>query len=158
MNMCIFTNMLQFLISKCKAHPMRGERPHFKKFGPVYTLALGSGLIMCDLTRHLVNDAWGTHCDEASPGQYAGLPSKYEAVCYSTAVAAMYGPDGKLNTLGVLFTLVFTWTGFLLLLIGIFWGIDFHRKIRLHWRIIQEGRDRGTHQEHRDQPLLTLSA
>ncbi|CAD7945008.1 unnamed protein product [Amoebophrya sp. A120] len=140
MNMAIFTNMIQFMIVKCKAHPVRSKRPHFEKFGPCYLLVLATVLILTDLVRHLMNDAWGMHCDPRGKHQYPEVPAQYSDFCYSTGFAGMYNSDGTLNFYGVMFSIVFTWTGFACLFVGIFWGIDFHRKLRLQWRQLRGGR------------------
>jgi len=142
--------MLQFLIKKCATHPVRSKRPHFEKFGPCYLLAFALCLIMADLTRHLLNDAWGTHCDEHT--QTIGN-QKYTEVCYGTGFASMNGPDGHLNWLGIVFTIIFTWSGFILLFVAIFWGIDFHRKIRHQWRSVRGNRTPQVAREN-DRPLL----
>mmetsp|Transcript_18629 Transcript_18629/g.46503 ORF Transcript_18629/g.46503 Transcript_18629/m.46503 type:complete len:218 (+) Transcript_18629:674-1327(+) len=205
MNVGIFSNMIQFMYNKCSTHPVRGKRPHFQKFGPCYLLLLASVLILADLVRHLLNDAWGSHCDaredvvapppsaassaaninsprllllHAEPelwapdasllhdtpgvddayeavrsdfssnnGTFPDVPEKYTEFCYSTGYAAMYGKGGHLNFLGIFFSVICTWTGFVLLFGGVFWGIDLHRKIRLQWnRIRGQGgnpRERG---------------
>ncbi|CAD7951003.1 unnamed protein product [Amoebophrya sp. A25] len=145
MNCAIFSNMVQHMIGKCKAHPVRATRSHFQKFAPVYMIGVGAILILCDLVRHLMNDAWGTHCDERDDFsvQTKDLPAKYSEVCYGTGFASMYNTDGSLNTLGLLLSVIFTWTGFVLLFSGILYGIDFHRKVRLQWRTIREGRSGG---------------
>lgn len=136
LNMVIFSHMVRFVHGKCQG---RAERPHLAKFGPVYSLVLGCALIMVDLTRHLLNDAWGTACDERT-SDFPDLPAKYQQLCWDTGYASMYDTDEKgrehLNSLGYV-GLVCTWTGFALLLFGVFWGIDFFKKMRLHWRAVR---------------------
>jgi hypothetical protein len=137
--------MMQFLIRKCKNHPVRKRRSHFAKFGPCYLLGLATLLIMCDLTRHLINDDFGTQCqdrgafDKANPGASAYNIDKKYNFCYSVPMLDMDNPDGSLSTVGLWSSVIFTWSGFILMFVSIFWGIDFHRKLRMQWR-----RNRGT--------------
>ena len=42
--------------------------------------------------------------------------------------------------------LVSNYTGFVLLFIGVFWGIDFHRKLRFQWRNIKKAREAKANQ------------
>ena len=88
-NMVIFSHMILFLYNKCAKHPVRGKRPHFQKFMPVYVLTLGSMLIMFDLTRHLVNDAWGTTCMDRVDGTFPSLDKKWDRFCYFNGVGGM---------------------------------------------------------------------
>jgi hypothetical protein len=54
----------------------------------------------------------------------------------------MYEPGTEtLNTLGIWSSVVCTWVGFTLMFFAIFWGIDFHRKMRMMWRKIQRKRE-----------------
>lgn len=108
--------MIQFLLKKCAEHPVRKKRNHLGKFAPVYLLTIAMFMVMFDLTRHLVNDSWPD-------------------------IAHMYVPgsnDTVLTTVGLLGQ-IFTWCGFIAMFIAIFWGIDFHRKMRLQWRKIRRG-------------------
>mmetsp|Transcript_970 Transcript_970/g.3135 ORF Transcript_970/g.3135 Transcript_970/m.3135 type:complete len:122 (-) Transcript_970:90-455(-) len=42
-----------------------------------------------------------------------------------------------LTPLGVVFTIVCTYTGFACLLVGILWGVDLPRKLGAHWRALR---------------------
>lgn len=129
------------------------------KFFPAYLLILGAMLIMVDLTRHLCNDAWGTTCMDRAAGIFPELPKEYDRFCYFNGFAGMYysDPDGTehLNTLGYIGTAC-TWVGFFCLIVGIFWGIDFHRKLRMQWRQIR--RTRAASAAARERPLLPTAA
>jgi hypothetical protein len=141
-NFAVITNMLQFVWRKCSSNPRRQKMSnHCSKMAPFYLLLLALFLIMCDLTRHLLNDDYSTHCDKTNdvPGG-SGLPSKYGTVCYETPFLPMSNPDGSLSTLGLLSSVIFTWTGFAFMFIAIFWAIDFPRKMKKQWRRIQRDR------------------
>jgi len=82
---------------------------------------------MADLLRHVLQDSgfW------PSPGS-----DMYRAHCkYST-----HGLSGIrcLSLVGWLFTIVFTYLGFALLIAGMFWSIDMVKKIRLAWANIRQ--------------------
>lgn len=111
LDLAIFTNITHYLVKKCANHPVRGKRPHFKKFAPAYIAGLATCLIMIDLTRHVSNDCWGIWSSED----------------YSTLWYMM---------------LLTNYSGFTLLFVGVFWGIDFHRKLRLQWRNIKAEREK----------------
>lgn len=102
-------------------------------------LILATLLIMCDYTRHLLNDNWSTVCDD----DVSGLPSKYSEACYSVPFLNMEDADGNLTAVGLWSSVIFMWTGFVLMFISIFWAIDFPRKMQKQWRKIQRDRQRG---------------
>ncbi|CAE7567651.1 unnamed protein product [Symbiodinium natans] len=87
---------------------------------------------MADLTRHLVNDAWGTDCVELPDGESLGifggggspqmLGTNFNKYCQSVNVANEYTSTGALSVWGWLFTIFFTWSGFAFLLLGICWA------------------------------------
>lgn len=94
------------------------KKTHWEIYGPVYFTALSVPLVMADLTRHILQDAsiW------PSPGS-----DEYRPDCT---------PDGIrcLSLIGWLFTIVFTWSGFLFLLLGVLWSADIHNKLRKAWK------------------------
>lgn len=108
---------------------------------------------MADLTRHLVNDAWGTSCTEldkdANPDAllayrnnssvpWVVLGDKFDTYCFHRNVANEYaGGEGHLSVYGWVFTIFCTWSGFLMLFVGIFWIINFPKKIAMQWRSIR---------------------
>jgi len=107
---------------------------------------------MADLVRHLVNDAWGTACTDTSSSQKLAVctagkcqeqDSKYDKYCYSRNVANEFQPGYEgfphLSVYGWVFTIFCTWSGFILLFIGIFWLINFPAKLRAQWRTLRGG-------------------
>lgn len=112
-------------------------------------------LTMADLVRHLVNDAWGTACTDTASGQMLAVcpagdlkscteaGSKYDKYCYSRNVANEFQPGYEgfphLSVYGWVFTIFCTYSGFILLFIGIFWLINFPAKMRAQWRILRGG-------------------
>jgi len=144
-NLMVLSNMTHFLVHKCSNHPVRKHRAHCAKYGPAYLCFLAMCLVMVDLTRHLVNDAFGHVCLEQeklknpSRGLTPELFGAFKAqdhideLCYSQWALNQYNDDGSLSTWGWIGFLC-TWIGFGILMISIFWGIDFHRKMRATWR------------------------
>eukprot|EP00443_Scrippsiella_acuminata_P046793 CAMPEP_0115230290 /NCGR_PEP_ID=MMETSP0270-20121206/32639_1 /TAXON_ID=71861 /ORGANISM="Scrippsiella trochoidea, Strain CCMP3099" /LENGTH=147 /DNA_ID=CAMNT_0002644877 /DNA_START=341 /DNA_END=784 /DNA_ORIENTATION=+ len=126
--------------------------PFCRKWGPVFCLVLATLFSMADLVRHLVNDAWGTACQELEPSQSMQicdsasndgctiLDPKFDKACFSRSVANEFsGGEGfpHLSVYGWVFTIFCTWTGFLLLFVGIFWIINLPQKLRLKWRSLR---------------------
>jgi len=101
---------------------------HWHKWGPTYLTVVAGFLIMADLTRHILedvgawperlgyNDAWGS--------------GEYRADCPEETMHC-------LSPMGVLFTIVFTYLGFALLVVGTMWNaniVDKLSEIRQEWR------------------------
>jgi len=125
-----------------------------RKWGPFFCLLAALFLCMADLTRHLVNDAWGTACSsldrdahpdsvigvQEKPGApWAPLAGKFEKYCYSRDVASEYTSTGALSAWGWGFTIFCTWSGFVLLFVGICWAVELPRKVAAKWRAIRGG-------------------
>jgi len=100
----------------------------WNKYGPTYLTIAAGFLIMADLTRHILEDvyAWpermGYHNLWGS-GEYRDDCSEETMHC--------------LSLMGVLFTIVATYLGFLLLVIGTMWNaniIDKLKEIGEEWR------------------------
>lgn len=154
-NLAVLSNMAQFLFKKCSTHPIRKHRSHFAKFAPAYLAVLATVLVMVDLTRHVVNDAFSSVCltaktlqrdsNDVSPALYQAFKTQtsFEKLCYDVPMLDMYvdGDDcweyflfgNCLSTYGWIGFLC-TWVGFICLFVGVFWGIDMHRKLRMQWR------------------------
>ena len=161
-NLALFTNMVQYLNKKC----------HGKGKGPVYLLAFAIFCVMFDLTRHLLNDSWGNHCDSVDDlavqnstkttlikllqevdreahQQATEMEASwsYKSVCYVTGFASMYDKDEKLTRFGFFSSIVMTWTGFVLLYTALLWGIGFFERFRAQWRALQRRRRETTGEE-----------
>lgn len=147
-NLAVLTNMAQFLFKKCSKHPIRKHRSHFFKYAPAYLCCLATFLVMVDLTRHVVNDAFSNVClnskslksnsNNISPQLYAAFKAQddFGELCYSIPMFDMYNEDGSLSTYGWI-GFICTWAGFICLVIAVFWGIDMHRKMAKTWRDVR---------------------
>jgi len=156
-NLAVLTNILQFVYNKTKAS--RKDFTFGRKWGPFFCILASLFLCMADLTRHLVNDAWGTSCTELPDGDTLGifgsgggapqlLGSNFNKYCQPVNVANEYTSTGALSVWGWLFTIFFTWSGFAFLLVGICWAISLPRKVATQWRTIRARR------ASRQSPLL----
>ena len=98
--LAILTNLTQYTYTVQSKKTWKTS--HWQKYGPVYFVGLSVPLVMADLTRHVLQDShfWN---------------------------ASMYRPgcdqdDFKcLSVIGWLFTVCFTYLGFLSLFIGVLW-------------------------------------
>jgi hypothetical protein len=101
---------------------------HFRKFGPTYLMAIATVFIMADLTRHVLEDLnWWP-----STGTYGSR--EYRSDCSSETPSC-------LTVVGVLFTLVFTYLGFVILTIATLWNANLVDKIKdfkAEWKRLRE--------------------
>jgi len=158
LDLAVFTNIVQFAYHKTTKS--RGNMTGCRKWGPVYCLIAATILVDMDLVRHLINDAWGTICTETEDGQSIQICDKsgckplsdsYDKYCYSQPMMDEFsGGEGfhHLTFWGWTFTFIATWTGYLLLFIGIFWIINMPQKLRAQWRALRRARGAGTGREH----------
>jgi len=96
-----------------------GEGCH--KFGPIILVSISAVLIMMDPVRHVFQD-WGIWAD---PSSY-----EYRDDCGSETAKC-------LSVTGVFFTIIATYVGFALLIVGTMWNANLCRKcvqIRNKWR------------------------
>jgi len=106
----------------------RKKRTHCYQFGPTYLVAFASLLIMADLTRHVLEDTkvWPSKMGNGwGSAQYIHSDS-----CTSEVFRC-------LTKVGWLFTVVFTYAGFALLIFGTFWNSNIVAKLKLFrakWR------------------------
>jgi len=90
----------------------------WNKFGPLILVCCAFPLIIADPLRHVFQDAniW------PSPGS-----NQYRAGCASETE----NENIKcLSIVGVFFTIIFTWSGFALLIVGTMWNANICAKIR----------------------------
>eukprot|EP00747_Dinoflagellata_sp_TGD_P219731 gnl/TRDRNA2_/TRDRNA2_91798_c0_seq1.p2 gnl/TRDRNA2_/TRDRNA2_91798_c0~~gnl/TRDRNA2_/TRDRNA2_91798_c0_seq1.p2 ORF type:complete len:171 (-),score=23.16 gnl/TRDRNA2_/TRDRNA2_91798_c0_seq1:126-638(-) len=158
----VFSNVLQFVFVKTKRS--RAGMTFGWKWGPFLCLVAALFLCMADLTRHLVNDAWGTACTDlnrindpnsilgiSNGGSFTPLPAKFDKYCYSRNVANEFLPnpdpkstaEGPLSVYGWVFTIFCTWSGFAFFIIGIFWALQLPQKIIGKWKAVRSGRARA---------------
>lgn len=112
------TNIAQMLWYKCRES---GKYTHIGRFATFYLTCLAILLVMADPTRHVLQDAgiWG----ESS--------YMYRSGCNSDTLKC-------LSVIGVFFTVIFTYTGYGLLMFSVIWGTEVHVKIYNAWKAIRE--------------------
>jgi len=100
---------------------------HWRRFGPLYCTLFAALLIMADLTRHILQDL-----DLWEAGPFPGS-SEYRSDCDAENVSC-------LSPIGALFTIVFTYSGFILLFTGTMWNANLWSKlkqIKHRWRALR---------------------
>jgi len=99
---------------------------HWQKWGPTYLSVLSSFLVMADLTRHVLEDlTWWP--ERMANGWGSG---EYQVNCPNEDMAC-------LTTVGWLFTVIFTYSGFTILAIATLWNANICDRlvdIRAEWR------------------------
>jgi hypothetical protein len=103
---------------------------HIQKYGPTYLMILASFLIMADLTRHVLEDLnwWPSKMSDGWGSQ------EYSTGCSSETPRC-------LTTVGIVFTLVFTYLGFTLLAIATLWNaniVDKLKDFKAEWKRLRE--------------------
>jgi len=134
------TNIAQYVgwISSSRRKGLR----FLRRFAPLFLCILAVPLVMADLTRHVLLDAGAVqeacdHPDETScvADSECKWTTDQGGFCYGTsfwhAGASMgYGPGNALSFVGVLFTIIFTYTGFACMIAGVFWSVDIISKFK----------------------------
>lgn len=137
-----------------------------RKWAPFNFLVAALFLCMADLTRHLINDAWGTACTELEDGQTLyiltsdgkSIPVSDTKYCHSRNVMNQFaGETDKLSVYGWLFTVVFTWSGFVCLFIGIGWILNLPHKVAVQWRAIRRRQPARSSPGGRSDPLVAAA-
>mmetsp|Transcript_11495 Transcript_11495/g.20365 ORF Transcript_11495/g.20365 Transcript_11495/m.20365 type:complete len:143 (+) Transcript_11495:312-740(+) len=122
LTMTILTNLTQYTYHKAQLR--RGSLWH--RQGPTLLLALATPLLLADLARHCLQDSgvW------PAPGS-----SMYRDDC--DEVAGLAGLR-CLTAVGWIFSILFTYSGFILMLVSVVWAANIHDKIRSAWALAQE--------------------
>eukprot|EP00727_Mastigamoeba_balamuthi_P012128 m51a1_g7538 hypothetical protein (147) ;mRNA; r:60466-61138 len=109
--LAVMTNIAQVLYHK--------EGKHFAKYGPFYLSLVATVLVLLDPLRHVLQDAkiWTNS-------------SMYRPGCEPATIKC-------LSVLGVFFTIIFTYSGYAMLLVSVLWGTDLHKKVAAAWRVIR---------------------
>ena len=109
----VLTNLTQFVWQKASVKP--GVHSHWQRYGPTYLLALATPLILADQVRHALQDAniW------PQPSS-----SMYQDDCDTSAF------NWCLTTVGWIFTIFATYTGFSLMVISVLWQTRFITKLK----------------------------
>jgi hypothetical protein len=120
--------MMLGLIAYVAYHARTRWGTHWQKYGPLYLIILSTFFIMADLTRHVLEDLNWWPAD----GEYGS--AEYRSDCSSETPSC-------LSTVGILFTIVFTYTGFFLLAIATLWNANICEKMKdfkAQWRKLRE--------------------
>jgi len=101
----------------------------FYKYGPLFLTIAAALLIMADLTRHVLQDVniWPS-------GPWPGS-SEYRNGCNEETVRC-------LSVLGIFFTIIATYSGFICLFIGTMWNANIiakFRQVRKQWNALRAG-------------------
>jgi hypothetical protein len=140
-------------------------RPHhLAMWGAFYLTALSVPLVMADLTRHVLQDSgyWESACPYNTEKECVSASKTTEhSSCYWTThdtappgecvnsdfwkpgSSMYYGSDDKLSIVGVIFTVILTWSGYICLIVGVIWSANIHLKlkeIRDQWRELRGSR------------------
>jgi len=112
----------------CARTKRKRSKSFIHKYGPVLLTTLAALFIMADLTRHILQDlkVW-------KEGPWPGS-SQYRSNCPHENVTCS-------SEVGVVFTIIFTYTGFILLFIGTMWNANLLTKlkeIRRQWKVLRE--------------------
>jgi len=106
----------------------RRSGSHWHKWGPTYLTVIAGFLIMADLSRHVLEDlSWWP--ERMGPNGKWGS-GEYRDDCHEETMHC-------LSLIGVLFTIVSTYSGFLFLVIGTMWNaniVDKLKEIKQEWR------------------------
>jgi len=120
----------------------RKRLPFWLRFGPLFLTLIAVPLVMADLMRHVLLDSGlvtGACNYGDNPSCVADAPCRWSTdqggYCWNTdfwnSGASMYYTQGdSLSFTGVLFTIVFTYSGFACLIIGVLWSVDIVSKLR----------------------------
>jgi len=103
------------------------KRPHWVKYGPLYFTLIAALLVMADLTRHVLQDlnVWKS-------GPFPGS-SQYRDGCNEETIKC-------LSVVGVFFTIIATYLGFIFLFIGTMWNANILvklKQIRKQWQLLR---------------------
>lgn len=99
-----------------------------RKWGPTYLTIAAGFLIMADLTRHILEDV-GAWPERMGYHNWFGA-GEYRDTCPEETMRC-------LSVMGVLFTIIATYTGFILLVIGTMWNaniIDKLKDVKAEWK------------------------
>lgn len=121
LTLAILTNLAQYVGWK----GLSKSGTHWQRFGPSYLLLIATPLVLADMTRHCLQDA----------GIWTGMSSRmYRPNC--GPVSGLHG-IWCLSVTGMLFSIAFTYSGFSLMVIAIFWSANLGAKLRKSWANIR---------------------
>jgi len=96
------------------------------RYGPFYLVLFAVPLVMADLTRHILQDTnvW------PEPGS-----AEYRDGCPDETISC-------LSTVGIIFTIICTYLGFICLAVGVLWNAKIWEKLKEiahRWKAIRRG-------------------
>ncbi|GFH20861.1 hypothetical protein V8C86DRAFT_617545 [Haematococcus lacustris] len=119
--MAVLTNLTQYTYHKAASR----SGTLWQRQGPTLLLALATPLLLADLVRHCLQDA----------GLWTGPSSSmYRDDC--DEVSGIHGL-ACLTLVGWLFSILFTYSGFVLMISAVFWSASLGSKVRRAWSQIQ---------------------
>ena len=121
--LALTTNLAQYSFAKCAS---RRADSHFGRYWPGYLVVLSAPLICADLLRHVLQDS----------GMWTDGSAMFNEECCNEFAHGCHGLHGIrcLTWVGVVFTLIGTYTGFICMLVGIFNAANLPKKFRREWR------------------------
>jgi len=105
----------------------RKKLPPLKKYGPFCLTVAAALFVMADLLRHVLQDT-GVWKEGPWPGS-----AQYRSGCEQENITC-------LSPVGVVFTIIFTYSGFILLFAGTMWNANLLAKlkdIREQWKLLR---------------------
>lgn len=121
LTLATLTNLVQFMWHKASAQG--GVLSHWQRYGPTYVLSIATPLVLADQVRHCLQDSgvW------PQPGSSMFIDSDD---CQDVS-----GFKGMwcLTAVGWWFSIVFTYSGFSLLIVSVVWSTKLVSKIRRAW-------------------------
>lgn len=144
--LAVFTNMLQFAFVKTKR--ARTGMPCCRKWGPFLCIMVAMFLCMADPTRKAVQGAWGLECArldrKANPNSTLGIQNSTEALWVPlSSQERIYCHYRRVVPKAKPFFSICTWSGNVLLFVGIFWLIHLPGKVLRQWRAIRSKQRRA---------------
>ncbi|EGC39469.1 hypothetical protein DICPUDRAFT_52650 [Dictyostelium purpureum] len=117
--LAILSNLAQYHYHKCQSRPR--EKGHWHKYGPFYLTLLAVPLATFDILRHILvdNQLWTVHSFVS--------PAAYRPGCTHENIRC-------LSVMGWFSAIIFTYTGYALLLTGTIWCAELHIKIKKLWQ------------------------
>jgi len=117
--LAILTNLSQYHFWKCQTRT--SDRGHFYKYGPFYLTAIAVPLATFDILRHiLVDNGLWTRDSFVSPAAYRPGCTHENIRC--------------LSVMGWFSAIIFTYSGYILLLAGTLWASDIISKLKKAWK------------------------
>eukprot|EP01132_Coremiostelium_polycephalum_P003582 gene3582-4462_t len=117
--LAILTNLAQYHLWKCKQR--RSDLGHWHQYGPFYLTVIAIPLATFDILRHILVDNGLWTANSRYP------PNEYRPGCTSGNIRC-------LSVLGVFSAIIFTYSGYILLMIGTIWCAGIHTKMIKLWQ------------------------